>query len=317
MAIAVPRTGRRWHRYETTVSAVSDPGNFAVYGGDFADPCLVRVGDAYYAYATNAGAVNVQVMVSVDLHSWQPVGDALPVLPSWAQRGNTWAPAVIQLGDLFVLYYTVREPLRARQCISVATASSPRGQFLDVRQSPLIYQLDHGGSIDPCPFLDDDGELYLVWKSDDNAIGRPSSLWGQRLSADGQELLDSPVQLLIHDRAWEDPLIEAPSLVVSDRTYYLFYSANWWQSDRYGIGYAMARGPLGPYTKATLAGPWMGSDRAVAGPGGQDFCRHGSGDLLMAYHGWPPGRIGYSAGGVRSLYVTRVRFDDGQPVVGR
>jgi beta-xylosidase len=298
------------------VSAVSDLGNFAVYGGDFADPCLIRVNDSYYAYATNAGAVNVQVMVSVDLSRWQRLDDALPVLPSWAQRGDTWAPAVIQIGDLFVLYYTVREPLRARQCISVASASSPEGPFLDERRSPLIYQLDHGGSIDPCPFLDDEGELYLVWKSDDNAIGRPSSLWGQRLSADGRNLLDRPVRLLGHDQAWEDPLVEAPSLVRSEGTYYLFYSANWWESDRYGIGYAMAAAPLGPYTKATLAGPWMGSDTAVAGPGGQDFCRGQSGELLMAYHGWQPGRIGYGHGGARSLHVTRVGFNDGLPVAG-
>jgi beta-xylosidase len=315
--MAVARTLPVCHQDETTVSAVSDPGNFAVYGGDFADPCLIRVDDAYYAYATNSGALNVQVMVSVDLSGWQLLGDALPLLPSWAQRGNTWAPAVIQIGDLFVLYYTVREPLRARQCISVAIGSSQQGPFVDERSSPLIYQVDHGGSIDPCPFLDEDGELYLLWKSDDNAIGLPSSLWGQRLSADGRNLLDSPVRLLGHDQAWEDPLIEAPSLVQSDRTYYLFYSANWWESDRYGIGYAMAVAPLGPYNKATLVGPWMGSDSAVAGPGGQDFCRDQSDDLLMAYHGWQPGRVGYGNGGARSLHVTRVGFDDGLPVISR
>ncbi len=294
---------------------VSDLSPLPVYAGDFADPCVIRAGDAYYAYATNAGAVNVQVMVSVDLTTWRPLGDALPALPSWAQRGNTWAPAVIQIGDRFVMYYTVREPSRARQCISVATASAPQGPFLDERRSPLIYQLDLGGSIDPCPFIDDGGDMYLVWKSDDNAIGRPSSLWGQQLAANGLTLLGSPVRLLNHDQAWEDPLIEAPSLVVSDRTYYLFYSANWWQSDRYGIGYAMAIAPLGPYTKATLVGPWMSSDSRVAGPGGQDFCPGPSGGLVMAYHGWRPGQVGYDAGGARSLHVVPVGFVDGLPVV--
>jgi beta-xylosidase len=304
-------------RGRATVSAVSDPGTFATYAGDFPDPCLIRVGDSYYAYATNAGPVNVQVMVSPDLLSWRHLGDALPVLPSWAQRGNTWAPAVAQVGGRFVLYYTVREPTKGRQCISVATADAPQGPFLDERHSPLIYQLDHGGSIDPCPFSDVDGRMYLVWKSDDNAIGRPSTLWGQPLEENGRTLLDRPIRLLSHDRAWEDPLIEAPSLVVTDRTYYLFYSANWWESDRYGIGYAKATSPLGPYTKATLDRPWMGSDSGVAGPGGQDFCAQSSGQLVMAYHGWRPGRIGYGKGGARSLHVARVSFADGVPVVSR
>jgi hypothetical protein len=95
---------------------------------------------------------------------------------------------------------------------------------------------------------------------------------------------------------------------------YLFYSGSWWESDRYGIGYATGPAPLGPYTKATLDGPWMGSGPTVAGPGGQDLCA-GDGGLVMAYHGWRPGRVGYAAGGVRSLYVARVGFVDGSPVV--
>jgi beta-xylosidase len=304
-------------RCRATLSTVSEPGTFATYVGDFPDPCLIRVGDSYYAYATNAGPHNVPVMVSHDLTSWRHLGDALPALPSWARRGNTWAPAVAQIAERFLLYYTVREPTKGRQCISVATADTPQGPFLDERQSPLIYQLDRGGSIDPCPFSDVDGQLYLVWKSDDNAIGRPSSLWGQPLEENGLTLLDRPIRLLGHDRAWEDPLIEGPSLVVSDRTYYLFYSANWWESDRYGIGYAKATSPLGPYTKATLVRPWMSSDSGVAGPGGQDFCAMPSGQLVMAYHGWRPGRIGYSKGGARSLHVARVSFVDGLPVVAR
>jgi hypothetical protein len=141
-------------------------------------------------------------------------------------------------------------------------------------------------------------------------------LWGQQLAANGLSLLGAPVRLLDHDQAWEDPLIEAPSLVVSDRTYYLFYSANWWESDRYAIGYAMGVAPLGPYTKATLDGPWLASDGTVAGPGGQDFCPDpAGGGLLMAYHGWQPGQVGYARGGARSLHVVPVGFVDGLPVV--
>ena len=38
-------------------------------------------------------------------------------------------------------------------------------------------------------------------------------------------------------------------------SYYLFYSANWWESSSYGIGYAVCSSPAGPCTKKTLDGP--------------------------------------------------------------
>jgi beta-xylosidase len=294
---------------------MTDPGTPPVYSGDFPDPCLIRVGDTYYAYATNAGGFNVQVMVSMNLTDWTHLGDALPTLPAWARPGYTWAPAVAQVSGRFVLYYTVREPASGRQCISVAAATAPEGPFVDERDGPLVLQRDHGGSIDPTPFTDVDGSRYLVWKSDDNAIGGESSLWGQPLDATALTLVGSPTRLLGRDRNWERPLVEAPALVVDDRTYYLFYSGNWWESDNYAIGYATAPAPLGPYTKATLDEPWFGSGPSVSGPGGQDFCPGDEGRLWMAYHGWRPGHVGYAGGGARSLYIASIGLGYGAPVV--
>jgi beta-xylosidase len=291
------------------------PGRSPVFKGDFPDPCLIRDGTAFYAYATNAGRVNVQLIASGDLTNWRFLGDALPVLPRWAERGNTWAPGVMQQGDGWILYYAVREPVSGRQGISVATSNQPGGPFVDNSTAPLLLQLDHGGSIDPCPFVDVDGARYLLWKTDDNAIGQVCRIWGQPLDESGTALVGQPIELLRQDRPWEDPLIEAPSMVLVDGTYYLFYSANWWESDRYGIGYAKSRAPLGDFTKVTTDGPWLSSDDAVAGPGGEDFCTDASGQHWMAYHGWRPGRVGYRVGGVRSLYVRQVDFTTGEPVI--
>jgi hypothetical protein len=36
----------------------------------------------------------------------------------------------------------------------------------------------------------------------------------------------------------------------------------------------------------------------------------------MAYHAWEPGRVGYAVGGVRSLWLDRVGFTRGVPVLG-
>jgi beta-xylosidase len=280
---------------------------------DFPDPSVLNAGGLFYAYATNSGPTNVQVMSSADLAHWRMLADALPVLPAWAQRGYTWAPNVVARGDAFVLYYTVREPRSGRQAISVASAAAPQGPFNDTSAAPLVFQLDLGGSIDPTTFVDLDGRAYLVWKADANAFNRPSSLWGQALSDDGLSLIGTPTRLLDHDAAWEAPLIEAPALILVEGTYYLFYSANWWASAGYAIGYATGSSPLGPFTKITTSGPWFAADAQVAGPGGQEFFFDAAGAVRMAYHGWDPRRVGYSRG-ARTLRLATVTFPGGRPV---
>jgi len=276
---------------------------------DFPDPFVLRTERGFLAFGTNSGATNVQVMSSDDLQHWRSEPDALPVLPAWAERGNTWAPSVLARGDSFALFYTVREPTAQRQAISVATSDQPGGPYQDASAGPLIYQLDLGGSIDPSPFVDGDGTAYLLWKADSNAINRSSTLWIQRLTDDGTALVAQPIRLLVHDAAWETPLIEAPSLVSSGGTYFLFYSANWWNTDRYSIGYATSSSVTGPYTKVTTKRPWFVSDTTVAGPGGQEWFVDDSGQLWMAYHGWTPGNVGYPRG-ARSLRLVRVSISD-------
>ncbi len=281
---------------------------------DFPDPFVLSAGNTYFAFGTNAGVTNVQVMYSIDLAHWQTRPDALPNLPHWAVRGFTWAPTVLPRGDGFVLYYAVREPSGGRQAISAAYSASPEGPYLDASSGPFIYQLSLGGSIDASPFVDTDGSAYLVWKADSNAVQQRSSLWIQALDEDGLTLQGQPTRLLNYDADWESPLIEAPSLVLAGGTYYLFYSANWWNTNRYAIGYATAARVLGPYSKVTTQAPWFGSDDAVAGPGGQEWFADRFGGWNMAYHGWEPSAVGYPTG-ARSLRLASVSFNGGRPVV--
>lgn len=272
--------------------------------GDFADPFVLGTPQGYVAYATNAAGCNVQVRTSTDLRTWRRGADALPVIAPWASAGFTWSPAVLERGDGHVLWYVVREPSSARQVISVARADAsrgPTGPFIDRSTTPAVAQFDLGGSIDPSPFVDDDGAAYLLWKADANAINRPSTLWAQRLNDDGDAVVGAATMLLGMDRGWERPLIEAPSMVHAKGTYWLFYSGGWWESDTYGIGYATAEHPLGPWTKCTTRRAWAASHPRGAGPGGQEVFRSPEGTLYLAYHAWAPDRVGYGAGGVRSL----------------
>ena len=128
-------------------------------------------------------------------------------------------------------------------------------------------------------------------------------------------LTGTATKLLDYGAAWEAPLIEGPSMVRDGDTYYLFYSANWWESPGYSIGYAVAPAPLGPFAKATGFAPWYASNAEVAGPGGQEFFTDADGVLHMAFHGWQPGAVGYQGGGARSLRIVALSIDRGNPTI--
>lgn len=284
--------------------------------GDFPDPWLLRVGLTYHAYATQSGAANVQTMSSADLIHWGPVTDALPQLPKWEACCHTWAPSVLGFEGTYVLFYAARDRGSGRQCVSDATSNVATGPFVDLSRTPLVCQLDRGGSIDPNAFLDAAGTPYLVWKSEDNALGRPATLWSQQLSPNGRTLVGRRVALLQMTAGWEHPTIEGPTMVAVGATWYLFYGAGDWDTQNAAIGYATCASPLGPCIKATTTGPWLATRANRAGPSGPAVFSDATGATWIAYHAWAPGRVGYEHGGVRSLWLDRLSFTRDGPVVG-
>jgi hypothetical protein len=297
-----------------TVAGVSSGG--LVYPFDFPDPFVLRVGDTYFAYATNSAEGNIQIITSTDLVHWSAVGNALPQLPNWAAPDATWAPSVWQVGGTFVLYYSavVAGPNGGEQCISAATAAQPQGPFVDDSTSPLECQPGQDGSIDPSPFVDSDGTPYLQWKSN-GAGGQPATIWSEQLDASGTGFAAqaSPARLLVPSQSWQGGVVEAPDLVLVDGRYLLFYSANQWNSDRYAVGVAACDGPLGPCSEAPTA-PILSSGAQMAGPGGEAVFTDASGNWWMAFDAWIPGAVGYPHS--RVLYVRQLSFSNGTPTVG-
>jgi beta-xylosidase len=286
-----------------------------VYKFDFPDPHVILVDDTYYAYSTTNGpSVNIHVIRSPDLVNWEDVGDALPALPKWSvfNSGYTWAPGVLQIEDKFLMYYVARDKEIDRQCIGVGVSDTPEGPFTDPNNEAIICQGELGGSIDPYPFRDDDGKLYLLWKNDGNCCGLDVWLWIQDLSPDGLTLQGEPVQLIQRDQPWERPLIENPAMVKHDGKYYLFYSGNWWESHEYAVGYAVCETVMGPCEKP-LNEPWFEYKAPVMGPGGESFFTDVKGNLWMAYHAWTGANVGYPSG-QRSLHLDLVTFEGDKPV---
>jgi beta-xylosidase len=280
------------------------------YSVDFPDPAVILANRTYWAYSTGSAGRNLQVISSPDLSTWSAPTDPLPVLPSWATAGLTWAPGVIDIGGTYVMYYTVHDPTLGHQCISVATSSTPRGPFTDASSGPLICQSANGGSIDPNPYLDPaTGSLVLLWKSDDNSIGNPTHLWGQPLAPNGLSLApgSSPSLLLTESARWQSPTVEGPTVVRNGNRYYLFYSASNYASSSSGIGYAVASSVLGRYSNQSLFGPWLGTRGNATGPQGPWVFVDASGATRLAFAAWD-GAVGYTNGGKRALWIGTVTF---------
>ena len=63
-------------------------------------------------------------------------------------------------------YFSARDPslVNGSSCIGVATASTPAGPFNSSSSEALTCNEAMGGMIDPSPFVDTDGSVYLLYK---------------------------------------------------------------------------------------------------------------------------------------------------------
>lgn len=298
---------------------------------DFPDPHVILADDdMYYAYATTGGNANIRVARSADLVEWEMLGDALPILASWSgftplfelsPHRATWAPEVHETSAGYVMYYTTpavqipRPDNRPSQCIGTAVSENPEGPFVDDSEGPIVCQAELGGSIDATFFRDDDDTQYLIWKNDGNCCAQPTRFYIQELSDDGLAVVGEPTDLgMSNDKPWERFVIEAPTLIRNEDTYYLFYSGNDFASASYAVGYATAEDVLGPYVDAE-ENPILTSEPPAAGPGHQSVVEDRDGDLWMTFHAWDFSAVGYGMGGRRAMWIDELRFEDGRPVV--
>ncbi len=303
-----------------------------VLRADFPDPFILEHEGQYLAYATNVAGTNVQMASSTDVSTWRFVfderepnrlRDALPVLPSWARAGYTWAPEVLKTPGGFVLYFTARHTASGLQCIGAATSQDPRGPFTSQATEPLVCQLDLGGTIDASPFRASDGQLYLYYKNDGNnpAANKPTEIFAQRLSADGLSLTGNPVSLVRNDKPWEGRVVEAPTMVERGGSYVLLYSGNdfaWHNSQRvssYAIGYATCEGPLGPCVDAPN-NPFLASTAlpCLSGPGHQTVFQS-QGREYLAFHSWAATQTCTPANQGRFMHIVQLTWQNGAPQI--
>ncbi|MFG2006620.1 glycoside hydrolase family 43 protein [Spirillospora sp. NPDC048911] len=259
---------------------------------NFADPDVIKAGQTYYAYATNARGKNMPVASAPSLRGpWKQRRDGLPKLGAWAKTGRTWAPDVMRRKDgKFVLYYSAVNRSTGRHCLGAALASSPLGPFQPAAK-PLVCDAPAGAThpgvqpeiIDAGSFSQG-GRNYVLYKVGYNSHGKRSFLALQRVSTNGLSRVGKPKVILAQTN--EPYTVEAPDLVYRQGKYVLFYSAGVFSKDNYQTRYAVASKLGGPYKKA--AKPLMttgGFGRKVNGPGGADALWGGAGVWNIVFHG--------------------------------
>ncbi len=303
----------------------------------FADPFVLHDGATYHLYATRSRGKNIPHVTSTDLTSWNfaAENDVLPVLPSWAApEGITWAPGVLKVSATrFILFFASKRASSGQMCLGRAIATSAAGPFVDAHAEPLYCQATRW-SIDPSPFADANGSMYLVWRQDVDDPARASAMnavYVQKLAADGDDFAPGTNATELMRRtngSWEDPIIENPAMVVAGGKRFLFYSGNLWRTANYAIGYAECASAVGPCTKKSAGGPWLGSvaTTGMTGPGGEEVIRTTGGavdvtpegDLLMTMHGWLGPSIesaGAGTPGIRAPWIARLSVAGAAPTV--
>ena len=301
-----------------------------VFAENFPDPFVLPLANGeFLAYSTN-DVQNVPMASSRDLVNWRWVRDvagrkrdAMPKLAPWVKEGFTWAPEVMKVGERYILYYTANHRRQDKQCLGAAVSADAMGPFVDNSAQPLVCQYELGGSIDANPFRDRDGKLYLYWKADGNRIAKPSRLFGAELAADGLTLAGAPRDLGIDDdEAWENKVVEAPTMVRTPDGLAMFYSGGffgWNGPERlspYSMGYAMCSGALGPCTEAP-ANPILRSFNqknigCLSGPGHQHIFQ-ANGGTFISFHAWAATKGCRSAERGRQLYIAPFGWENGRP----
>jgi beta-xylosidase len=201
--------------------------------GYTADPHAVVFDDTYYVYPTSDKAqwqtTDFSCWSSKDLIHWKNEGLILDVTKDlkWAKI-RAWAPAMIRRDGKYYFYFC------AEQKIGVATNSAPTGKFTDALDRPLITPGSEypGQAIDPCPFLDDDGQAYLYYGQ--------GNLYAYKLKPDMIALAGSPLKMT------PSRFNEGIFVFKRQGLYYFMWSENDARDERYRVAYGTAKSPLGP-----------------------------------------------------------------------
>jgi GH43 family beta-xylosidase len=299
-------------------------------GRDHGDPFVLRWHRHYFLYYT--GLAGIEVWTSSDLAHWTPKGVALaaPDGDHWAQV-DLWAPEVLHADGWFYMYVTGTRALPPavtrvpgvgvdsgddglrRQ--GLARARDPLGPFV-LDEAPLLDVW----SIDGHPFVDVDGRRWLFYNVRDTTTRYRGEVPGCGNFVDELVAPDTvrgePAVVALPDAAWEGNRAgtwywnEGPTVLRRRGRYVQMYSGGWYGDASYGVGFATAESPRGPWVKAGHNRVFMSGGR-ITGPGHHSVTVGPDGVTPYAvYHGYVDGAPG------RKVHVDRLHWSTEGPRIG-
>ena len=242
-----------------------------VLHADYSDPDVCRVGADYYMTASSFNCMpGLPILHSSDLVHWTLIAYALQDYPAFdqpvAHGKGVWAPSIRYHDGWFYIF--CGDPDKG---IFMVRSQDPRGPWTDP-----VWVVEARGFIDPCPFWDQDGSVWLVHGCAGSRAGLKSVLFLAPLNADASAVT-GPSQI-IYDGHLTQPTIEGPKVYRRGEWYYIFAPAGGvatgWQS------VLRARSLAGPYEErvvmawasGTVNGPHQGA--WVSTPAGEDWFLH-------------------------------------------
>ncbi len=194
-------------------------------------------------------------------------GDCLGGIPAqWASISygdSRWAPENYEAhdGNNYLFFSDSQSSDNNNHRIGwVLSNNGPNvNQYTKYASNYMNLGMAAGGDIDGTIFEDSDGRTYLVWKTDDNAVGsKTTRIWAQELSFANQTVAQISSPRIIMDSTglwWIDSwvnggsLVEGPEVVKYNNMYYLFFAAGKFCQDTYTEGVARSNSLFGPYEK--------------------------------------------------------------------
>ena len=234
--------------------------------------------------------------------SWRALGGALKPRPEQMKHAF-WAPEIAGENGRYYLYYSSAPPGRDElHRLHVAVADKPAGPF---ETAGLVMPDQDEFCIDAHPFRDPrDGQWYLFYAKDYFEERTGTGLAAVPLTSDMLHAAERPRPVLRANADWQiyerDRLlygkqwkawhtVEGPCVVAHAGRYYCFYSGGNWQTRDYGVSYAIADHPLGPWEHAPEAEPVVLRERppTVLGPGHNSYTIAPDGRTeVLVYHAW-------------------------------
>lgn len=273
------------------------------------DPTVIRDGDTFYLYATEA-IRNVPIMKSKDLVNWTLCGTVFSeaTRPDFTEGGEVWAPDIHYVGDRYLLYYSLSSWGGVEDCgIGVAEAETPEGPWINHGKLFISREIGCLNSIDPF-FIEENGKKYLFW-------GSFRGIWAAELSDDGLSLQTATI------RQVAGTAFEATCIHKRAGYYYLFASTGSCcsgMSSTYTVVVGRSEHLFGPYVDRQGEGMLTNHYEQVltgsgefAGPGhNTEIMTDRDGVDWMLYHAY-----WVNTPGNRTLMLDRVNWEDGWPVV--